>query len=246
MIIYNTAGQKILVEVSGTTDSVDVYQYSGFAWAGLAGTFDNALYPGATEVTLAVGDTNAGTGHWACVCLDVGGNVVGVHTDYCLFDIPVILTSANVRTSLGMATGNLDTQLAALSALAAPGAIRNAVGLALANLDTQLAAIGTTLTPSQIRAAIGLSSANLDSQLSSIGGGMSAFQIRQALGMVAADLDAQLSAILRTSGEHHHHGHHSHGGHGRLLETLQEQMELIRVLLSRLPVPQGSVTGSRS
>lgn len=246
MILYNTAGCQVIIQVSGVTTDVEVFQHAAGAWAVLAGSFDNATYPDACIVTTAAGDTNLGVGPWACVCLDAGGNSVGVHNDLCLYDVPVILTSANVRTSLGMATGNIDTQFAALSALMQPGAIRNDIGLALANLDTQLAAIGTTMTPSQIRAAIGLSSANLDSQLSSIGGGMSAFQIRQAIGMVAPDLDAQLSAILRSSGEHHHHGHHHHGGHGRLLETLQEQMELIRVLLSRLPVPQGQVTGSRS
>lgn len=47
--------------------------------------------------------------------------------------------------------------------------VRAAIGLATANLDTQLAAIsGGTLTAAQIRAAVGLATANLDTQLAAI------------------------------------------------------------------------------
>jgi hypothetical protein len=52
------------------------------------------------------------------------------------------LTAATTRTAVGLATANLDTQLAGLTPLSAAG-VRTAVGLATANLDTQLGALPT-------------------------------------------------------------------------------------------------------
>jgi hypothetical protein len=52
------------------------------------------------------------------------------------------LTAAGVRSAVGLATANLDTQLAGLTPLTAAG-VRTAVGLATANLDTQLGALPT-------------------------------------------------------------------------------------------------------
>lgn len=50
------------------------------------------------------------------------------------------LDAAGTRTAVGLASANLDTQLAAAATVGA-SAIRSAVGLASANLDTQLSAI---------------------------------------------------------------------------------------------------------
>lgn len=96
------------------------------------------------------------------------------------------LDASGVRTAVGLATANLDTQLAAIktdvdaiptvTALTASG-VRAAVGLATANLDTQLAAIKTdvdaiptvtALTAAGVRTAVGLATANLDTQLAAL------------------------------------------------------------------------------
>ena len=50
-----------------------------------------------------------------------------------------VLTAAGVRTAVGLASANLDTQLAAIGI--DPAAIRTAVGMASANLDTQISAV---------------------------------------------------------------------------------------------------------
>ena len=98
-------------------------------------------------------------------------------------------TPAQIRTALGMATANLDTQLTTITAdtnelqsddipgliaglndLDAAG-VRGALGLAAANLDTQLADIPTTaevLDAAGLRSALGMASANLDTQLNAL------------------------------------------------------------------------------
>jgi len=104
------------------------------------------------------------------------------------------LNAAEVRSAVGLASANLDTQLGdiptvaefeARSLLAASylnaAGVRSAIGLSSANLDTQLGDIPTVsefeartlpaasyLDASGIRSAIGLSSANLDTQLGNI------------------------------------------------------------------------------
>jgi hypothetical protein len=50
------------------------------------------------------------------------------------------LSAAGTRSAVGLATANLDAQLAGLTPLTAAG-VRTAVGLAAANLDTQLGAL---------------------------------------------------------------------------------------------------------
>ncbi len=102
------------------------------------------------------------------------------------------LTAAGVRSAVGLAAANLDTQLSAIAGYidsevgtivtqTSAASIRSAVGLASANLDTQLGAIagyidaevGTLVTQTSaaaIRTAVGLASANLDTQLSAIAG----------------------------------------------------------------------------
>ena len=61
-------------------------------------------------------------------------------------------TAANIRAALGLATANLDTQLATIAAY----------------IDTEVATIVTQTTAASIRTALGLASANLDTQLSTI------------------------------------------------------------------------------
>lgn len=55
--------------------------------------------------------------------------------------------AASVRTAVGLASANLDTQLSGLSTATTASAVRTAVGLASANLDTQLASISAGITP---------------------------------------------------------------------------------------------------
>lgn len=107
------------------------------------------------------------------------------------------LDAAGVRTAIGLASANLDTQLSAIDdyvdtevatavSQTAAAAIRSAVGLATANLDTQLTAIddyvdtevaailddtgtsGVAVAAASVRTAVGMSSANLDTQLTAI------------------------------------------------------------------------------
>lgn len=54
------------------------------------------------------------------------------------------LDAAGVRSAVGLASANLDTQLSGVSTLTAAG-VRSAIGLASANLDTQLDAIPTAI-----------------------------------------------------------------------------------------------------
>jgi len=189
------------------------------------------------------------------------------------------LSQADIRSAVGLASANLDTQLSNLNTqigvidgvvdniiidtgtdipalinglndLDAAG-IRSAVGLASANLDTQLGDIPTVsefnarslasadyatsasisalndLDASEIRAAIGLASANLDTQLSNLNtqigtidgvvdsilidtgtdipalinglNDLDAAGIRSAVGLASANLDTQLADIPTVS-----------------------------------------------
>lgn len=181
------------------------------------------------------------------------------------------LSQADIRTAIGLATANLDTQLGDIPTVAEFNArslasadyatsssisalnnlsqadIRSAVGLASANLDTQLSNINTQvgvidgivdniiidtgtdipalinglndLDAAGIRSAVGLASANLDTQLGDIpnnseftartlasadyatAASISALQdlsqadIRAAIGLATANIDTQLSGI---------------------------------------------------
>ena len=124
------------------------------------------------------------------------------------------LDAAGIRTAVGLASANLDTQIDALptnaelatalaaaddATLAAIAAlnnlsqanIRTAVGLASANLDTQLDAI-----PTNAELATALAAAD-DATLAAIAAlnNLSQANVRTALGMASANLDTQLSAI---------------------------------------------------
>jgi hypothetical protein len=106
---------------------------------------------------------------------------------------------ANLLITLGMASANLDTQLAGILADVTPVAIRGAIGLAAANLDAQLAAAGVALTAAQVRSAVGLAAANLDAQLAAqpallldqANGVEASLTVRQAMRAIAAVLVGQ-------------------------------------------------------
>lgn len=63
-------------------------------------------------------------------------------------------TAASIRSAVGLASANLDTQLAAIAGY----------------IDTEVGTIITQTTASAIRTAVGLASANLDTQLGAIAG----------------------------------------------------------------------------
>lgn len=95
------------------------------------------------------------------------------------------LSQANIRTAIGLATANLDTQLDAL-----PTNAELATALAAAD-DAVLAAIAAlnNLSQANIRTAVGLGSANLDTQLDAL-----PTNAELATALAAAD-DAVLAAI---------------------------------------------------
>lgn len=100
--------------------------------------------------------------------------------------LPAPLTAAGVRSALGLASANLDTQLDAL-----PTNAELATTLAAAD-DATLAAIAalpTPLTAAGVRAALGLASANLDTQLDAL-----PTNAELATALAGAD-DATLAAI---------------------------------------------------
>lgn len=95
------------------------------------------------------------------------------------------LSQANIRTAIGLASANLDTQLDAL-----PTNAELATALAAAD-DAVLAAIAAlnNLSQANIRTAVGLASANLDTQLDAL-----PTNAELATALAAAD-DAVLAAI---------------------------------------------------
>lgn len=133
------------------------------------------------------------------------------------------LSQADIRTAVGLATANLDTQLGDIPTISEFNArtltstdyatsasisglqdlsqadIRTAVGLANADLDTQLNDILNIshLDAADIRSAVGLAAADLDTQLTDIYNkpGLSAADVRSAIGLTTANLDTQLGDI---------------------------------------------------
>lgn len=125
------------------------------------------------------------------------------------------LTQANVRTAVGLASANLDTQLAAILAkiLDAPG-VRAAIGLAAANLDTQLGAIAgyidtevaailakvTNLPASPASVAdIPTANQNAAALLDLSAGVETALTVRQALRVAIAALAGKASGMATTA-----------------------------------------------
>lgn len=81
------------------------------------------------------------------------------------------LDAAGTRTAVGLASANLDTQLAAIDDLidTEVAAIYSRIGApAGASVSADVAAVAALVAASAIRSALGLASANLDTQLSAI------------------------------------------------------------------------------
>ena len=186
----------------------------------------------ATEIRAAVGlasanlDTQLGNLNTQLGVIDGIVDAIVIDTGT---DIPALisglqdLSQADIRTAVGLASANLDTQLgdiptvsefnartlvstdyatsASISGLQdlSQADVRTALGLANADLDTQLNDILNIshLDAADIRSAIGLASANIDTQLTDIYNkpGLSAADVRSAIGLTTANLDTQLGDI---------------------------------------------------
>jgi hypothetical protein len=169
------------------------------------------------NITTILADYARRTGDYATVAAlsTLQGNVTTILADYArrTGDYSV-LDAAGVRTAVGLATANLDTQIgdlptnselatalagaddAVLAAVAAlnnlsMANIRTAVGLATANLDTQLADL-----PTNSELATALAGAD-DATLAAVAAlhNLSLADIRTAVGLASANLDTQLTAI---------------------------------------------------
>ena len=113
------------------------------------------------------------------------------HLRVTLMDLP--LTAAGVRSAVGLATANLDTQLDALPTNAE---LSTALGTAD---DAVLTAIGDLPTNAELATALGTAD---DATLAAIAAlnNLSQANIRTAVGLASANLDTQLAAIEAGSG----------------------------------------------
>ena len=194
MLHLQSATENVIFPVTGTVSDGRFCDSGGTLTTGLS---NGNPFAGIASVQLP---NTLNPGHGLVYAVDGGGLFIGgwpVNVVNELpavpSDIPTPLNAAGVRSAVGLAAANLDTQLAALTPLSAAG-VRAAVGLAAANLDTQLAAITPGLDAAGVRAAVGLAAANLDTQLAALTP-LGAAAIRAALGLGSANLDAQLAAI---------------------------------------------------
>lgn len=140
------------------------------------------------------------------------------------------LDAAGVRTAVGLASANLDTQLGAIDDYldTEVAAIYNRIGAPVgASISADIAGITATVNAADIRAAIGMASANLDTQLAALPTAaenaaatwsddpeayatgqagntlftlgeqapIDAAGVRAAVGLASANLDTQLAAI---------------------------------------------------
>jgi len=118
------------------------------------------------------------------------------------------LDAAGVRTALGLASANLDTQLDALpTAAETASATRTELTVELGRIDasvsSRLATSGYTapLTAATTRAALGLASANLDTQLDALPTAAEvASAVRTDLTTELGRIDASVSSRLSTAG----------------------------------------------
>lgn len=101
------------------------------------------------------------------------------------------LDAAGVRTAVGLASANLDTQLDAL-----PTNAELATALGTAD-DATLAAIAAlnNLSQANVRTAIGLASANLDTQLAAVQADTDNLQTRLPAALVSGRMDANVGAM---------------------------------------------------
>jgi len=145
----------------------------------------------------------------------------------------VRLTATRAQVLDDWINGNrLDLILDTTAAAVVDTAIRTALGLAAANMDTQLGAAVTAtgfstidpLTAIETRSALGLATANMDTQLGaavtatgfSTIDPLTAIETRSALGLATANMDTQLGAAVTATG----FSTHSAGSVASLLQDL--------------------------
>jgi len=126
------------------------------------------------------------------------------------------LTAAGVRSAVGLASANLDTQLAALQSDADNIQTRLPAALVSGRMDASVGAMASdtltaaalatdavteiqsglsTLNAAGVRSAVGLASANLDTQLSGIQSDTDDIQTRLPAALVGGRMDANVGAM---------------------------------------------------
>ena len=121
--------------VDASNEGVFVTNYSGGTRT-LTPSGASAQFPATSDVRSGVSYDN-GDKIGACAVPAASNVAVGIAVGNTTGT--AVLTVAGVRTAVGLASANLDTQLAAIGI--DPAAIRTAVGMASANLDTQISAV---------------------------------------------------------------------------------------------------------
>ena len=121
--------------VDASNEGVFVTNYSGGTRT-LTPSGASAQFPATSDVRSGVSYDN-GDKIGACAVPAASNVAVGIAVGNTTGT--AVLTAAGVRTAVGLASANLDTQLAAIGI--DPAAIRTAVGMASANLDTQISAV---------------------------------------------------------------------------------------------------------
>ena len=121
--------------VDASNEGVFVTNYSGGTRT-LTPSGASAQFPATSDVRSGVSYDN-GDKIGACAVPAASNVAVGIAVGNTTGT--AVLTVDGVRTAVGLASANLDTQLAAIGI--DPAAIRTAVGMASANLDTQISAV---------------------------------------------------------------------------------------------------------
>lgn len=91
------------------------------------------------------------------------------------------LDAAGVRTAVGLASANLDTQIATLATAANLATVAGYI-------DTEIGTIITQTTAASIRSAVGLASANLDTQISALATASALASLVTTVGVAGAGL----------------------------------------------------------
>lgn len=238
---------QVMTGTLSTLDAPGVRAALGLAAANvdaqLAAIFTDVA-PGAIRTAVGLAAANLDT-QLAGISTGIGAAAIRAAVGLAAANLDTQLSAASRRAALGLAAANLDAQLAAIGSFSA-ASIRAALGLAAANLDTQLLGIGNAVNPAVIRGALGLAFANLDAQFAAISAPLTAAQIRAAVGLAAANLDYQFTQIgpsgLASAGIRAALGVQQ----PNLDEEIGKRNNDLAELLSRLPLPQGASTGSRS
>jgi hypothetical protein len=177
--VYNSAGIAIwywrvgtasvtTITLSALTNLNDSHSDGGF----------KHIYNGIYRLDLPDSAVQAGVDHVIIAGAMTGAEVVPVHIDLVTYDKTTAwatsgggLDAAGVRSAIGLASANLDTQLSTIDTVAdAIKAKTDSLTFTVANqVDANaLTGGGSGLDAAGVRSAIGLASANLDTQLSTI------------------------------------------------------------------------------